>query len=565
MKTLTSILLILFAWSLAPGQGAAQPNESVVRNEGAVTVICSPELMPLAGIWAEKFRQSGQGVKIDLVPSDEGGSRDYMERHPEGIAILTSKAFSSLNPPAAWNVVLGRNVTVAVMNVQNPLYGAIGRRGISAADWAQFFGTGAERDWGRLAGEGTKLPVSYYSLEDPTIRSEVQAFLKTSSVSFDGKSVTGGKELITAVAGDPAGLGFCRLSDLEAMKDQAVGNKVRIIPIDKNGNGQLDFMEDIYGSIGEFTRGVWIGKYPKALTNSIFATSLSDTRSDAGKAFLNWIITSGQNDLAAYGYAELVSGERQTQLDRITTTPVEVSKTERNTWATLRTILLVVLGFVIAGFIFDILGRYFRSVRRTRPSVYPPEPEIIDGTTFSVPKGVYYDKTHTWAFMEKDGTLRLGVDDFLPHVTGSIQRLELKAKGDRIKKGEILFTLIQKGKRMNVLSPVTGTITSTNNLTEEDPSWINRAPYAEGWIYAVEPVNWPLEMQFLSMAGQYSQWIKEEFSRFRDFLSRYSRAHSPELSAIALQDGGTVKEGILAEMGPQAWEDFQAEFLAGKH
>ena len=48
------------------------------------------------------------------------------------------------------------------------------------------------------------------------------------------------------------------------------------------------------------------------------------------------------------------------------------------------------------------------------------------------PEGLYYDKTHTWAFMEKEGLIRVGIDDFLQHVTGTITRVIMKEPGETL-------------------------------------------------------------------------------------------------------------------------------------
>ena len=42
-----------------------------------------------------------------------------------------------------------------------------------------------------------------------------------------------------------------------------MAENLRLLPLDKNGNGQIDFNEMIYEDLNAFTRGVWIGKYPR--------------------------------------------------------------------------------------------------------------------------------------------------------------------------------------------------------------------------------------------------------------------------------------------------------------
>jgi hypothetical protein len=63
------------------------------------------------------------------------------------------------------------------------------------------------------------------------------------------------------------------------------------------------------------------------------------------------------------------------------------------------------------------------------------------------------------------------------------------------------------------------------------------------------------------MAEKYSRWIKTEFSRVKDFIANAVRPGTSEFAPIVLQDGGHLKDGILAEFGPAIWEDFQTNFL----
>ena len=162
--------------------------------------------------------------------------------------------------------------------------------------------------------------------------------------------------------------------------------------------------------------------------------------------------------------------------------------------------------------------------------------------------------------MKKDGLVKIGIDDFLQHVTGPLTRVEMKNTGDKIKKGDHLLTIIQNGKHLKIYSPVTGTITAQNKELIDNSRLLNSAPFTDGWIYTIEPVNWLLEIQFMNMAEKYSTWLKDEYLRLRDFFEAAVRVHVPAFIMV-LQDGGVLRDGILGELGPEIWEDFQTKFM----
>jgi glycine cleavage system H lipoate-binding protein len=185
----------------------------------------------------------------------------------------------------------------------------------------------------------------------------------------------------------------------------------------------------------------------------------------------------------------------------------------------------------------------------------------LNEITVSSPEGLYYDKTHTWAFLERDGLVRLGIDDFLQHVTGTITRITMKEDGEFVRRGEKILTLIKFGKQLSLYSPVSGTIKARNLKLEENSSLVNTSPYADGWVYLVEPKNWLRELQFMWMGEKYREWLKDEFTRLRRFFEGTLKINHASLEYALLQDGGELRDNLLADQGPEIWEEFQRKFI----
>jgi hypothetical protein len=90
---------------------------------------------------------------------------------------------------------------------------------------------------------------------------------------------------------------------------------------------------------------------------------------------------------------------------------------------------------------------------------------------------------------------------------------------------------------------------------------MNASPYSDGWVYIIEPTNWIRETQFMIMAERYSEWLKYEFSRLKDFFAASLKANTLEYAHVVLQDGGDIMDNILSDFGPDVWEDFQTKFI----
>jgi glycine cleavage system H lipoate-binding protein len=345
------------------------------------------------------------------------------------------------------------------------------------------------------------------------------------------------------------------------LKNQTLTSGISLLPIDKNKNGTLDYSENIYSDYNQLLRGIWIGKYPNSLYSNIYAAGKNQPEGQASVAFLKWVLTDGQRFLFDNGYNDLLITERQKSVDRLYEAKVYATtvKEARSPFVVLLFLFAASLIIVIAA---SQLLKYAKKSKSLAVVAVPPSGRVFSETAVVIPQGLYFDKTHTWAFMEQDGIVKVGIDDFLQHVTGTITRVKMKNNGYKIKKGEQILSLIQNGKHLNLYAPVSGIIREYNTVLEINPDLINSSPYNEGWVYKIEPSNWQRENQLLYYAEKYRQYLNQEFTRLKDFMTSALNTGNEKYSLAAiLQDGGELHDGILSKMGPEVWEDFQTKYI----
>ncbi len=186
---------------------------------------------------------------------------------------------------------------------------------------------------------------------------------------------------------------------------------------------------------------------------------------------------------------------------------------------------------------------------------------VLTAQILKIPQGLFYSKNHTWAYLEKSGNAKVGLDDFLLQIIGNVYIGKLKYPGAFIKKGELLAEVDQNGKRLKIHSPITGEIIGTNAEIHENPEVMNEDPYEKGWIYTIKPSQWVAETNSCFLAGEATQWMTKELERFKDFLNISLGKHSAQSSLVALQEGGELRQNILSELDKEIWEDFQESFL----
>lgn len=186
---------------------------------------------------------------------------------------------------------------------------------------------------------------------------------------------------------------------------------------------------------------------------------------------------------------------------------------------------------------------------------------ILKPENLKAPEGIFYNKNHTWAHLQKSGVAEVGLDDWLIHIIGNIDFGFLKNEGEEIKKGETLFEIQNNGKSLKIPSPISGKIINANSHIGHEPQTLMNDPYNKGWIYEIEPANWKAETSSFMVGEEVRNWFKNELLRFKDFVAHSVSKNSPQVSMVVLQEGGELRDNPLNDLPGEVWKDFQKEFL----
>ena len=556
------VFVLLISFLLAAYSDVNCKAQDQMKKAGAqesMQIISTPELAGLAKKLADEYARRNPEIKVSLL---ETAPENMPAALSEGnsIGLIAGNSLENSIKEPVWKTVVGRDIIVPVMNAGNPFMNEIFKQGISTDKLGKYLGNQSAENWEALVSTQKPSPAHYYILNDESIEKEIEGFVNISSVNKEGNRFDTPSAMLSAIQSDPSAFGFLRLADIVDPETQSLASGIKLLPLDRNNNGTLDFPEEIYADLNSFTRGVWIGKYPKSLVKNIYTVSSVQPENSTTTAFLLWVVTGGQGFLPASGYSDLMASERQNSVANITNANIAAVPVMAGN-SVFRSVLLAILAIIALTVIAQLIIKFYRNLKYAEETIVPLTENALVQESLVVPAGLYFDKTHTWAFMDQEGIVTTGVDDFLQHVTGKITRLKLKAAGKKIKKGEQFLSIVQNGKQLDLYSPVSGTIVETNGLLENDASVINSSPYRDGWIYKIEPTNWTRENPLLFMADRQKQFIKKEFTRLRDFLATSLKSDMESYSQVVLQDGGEIRDGVLSSLGPEVWEDFQTSFI----
>lgn len=220
---------------------------------------------------------------------------------------------------------------------------------------------------------------------------------------------------------------------------------------------------------------------------------------------------------------------------------------------------IFVIGYLlILIFFWKISGRQIRLVRQAQEVI-----GNLSATILKIPQGLFYNKNHTWTHLDDSGVARVGLDDFLQHVTGEVQFENFKGEGETVNKGDLLTEIYQDNKRLKIFSPISGEVMHLNEELKSNPEIVNEDPYREGWMYEIKPSRWKAETNSFYLAEEATNWATKELERFKDFLTGGSmQKYSSRPSVVMLQEGGELRDNILADLPGEVWQGFQKEFMS---
>lgn len=119
------------------------------------------------------------------------------------------------------------------------------------------------------------------------------------------------------------------------------------------------------------------------------------------------------------------------------------------------------------------------------------------------PKDLKYTKDHEWA-KKAGATVQVGVTFHAQDALGSVVYVELPKVGSSVSAGA-QFGVIESTKAVSELyAPISGKVAKVNDAVVNNPSLVNEAPYAGGWLIEIEPSN-AAELDGLMDADTYTK------------------------------------------------------------
>jgi hypothetical protein len=167
--------------------------------------------------------------------------------------------------------------------------------------------------------------------------------------------------------------------------------------------------------------------------------------------------------------------------------------------------------------------------RMPKPAAPAEREEEVCGMSFPLDR--FYHRGHTWARLDCDGIVTVGLDDLGKRLIGAPDAVDLPAPGIRVHANGTAFRVKKRDADVRVLSPVDGAVVETGGPER-------------GWYLRVRPDS--LDLTHLLRGSEVKPWITREMERLQLALSAEG--------APTLADGGVPVADIAASYPETDWD-----------
>ncbi|MBM2839853.1 MAG: glycine cleavage H-protein [Bacteroidetes bacterium] len=173
-----------------------------------------------------------------------------------------------------------------------------------------------------------------------------------------------------------------------------------------------------------------------------------------------------------------------------------------------------------------------------------------------VPDNIALATNHTWLRTNKDGTVTIGLDEFLSRLVGKVEKVSIPCAGDIIAPEVADIAMGVQGHSLRVAPPMSGDVIESNLDILRDPSLILRDPYGEGWLLRVRSRNDDATSWRRYVVGKPVEWLRAQAVLVRDFIVMNAHQGQP----VTMQEGGLPMDGVMQQFDENVWKDFNRSF-----
>lgn len=188
--------------------------------------------------------------------------------------------------------------------------------------------------------------------------------------------------------------------------------------------------------------------------------------------------------------------------------------------------------------------QFFMDHYRVHAVVQPVQTLEVRG--FAVPQGYYFHRGHTWARVEEDHSVRVGLDDFALKVLGPFDRFQVPLVGKEVRQAREDITVFRGDQSATVCSPISGVVTALNLPLLEDGHPAGDSPYTEGWLMTVHAPSLRSDLKNLMINEETKTYLAGQVDELFEMIE--------ETLGPMANDGGHIRGDLYGEVPSLGWD-----------
>lgn len=327
-QTLTWLSLFLILAVSLSACGTAAPDESAFLESdasassdelnGTISISGAFALYPMMTVWAEEFTKIHPNVQFDVQGGGAGKGMTDTIAGAVDIGMISRAIKEEETAQGIFWVSVTKDAVFPIINSENPVAAQLMEKGITQEVFNKIYITGEITTWGEVIGDPSNTDkINVFTRSDASGAAEQWAKYAGGEAQEDllGIGVNGEPSMLDTVLKDPLAIGYGNLNSIFDLSGGNLVPGVVIPPIDINENGAAD-VEEIYTVKDDAFSAVANGTYPSPPSRFENLATLGKPEG-LELAFIEWILTDGQQYLEAAGFVPLTPEQQAESLEKL--------------------------------------------------------------------------------------------------------------------------------------------------------------------------------------------------------------------------------------------------------
>jgi phosphate transport system substrate-binding protein len=318
-KSINWVLSVVILFSFSCGQNSNKSSRSDGKLKGHISISGAFALYPMTVRWAEEFQKENPDVKIDISAGGAGkGMADALSGMVD-LGMFSRGVTKVEEDKGAWKVAVCKDAVLPTINAKNPFLMELKSKGLQQKDFQAIFTEQKKCFWNDFPQiTSQKVPIIVYTRSDACGAAQMWAeFLGTNQESLAGIGVFGDPGIADAVKSDPNSIGYNNVIYVYDINSRKKYEGLEVVPIDQNQNGVIDPEENFYETLDEIMAAISTGKYPSPPARELYFISNGKPQNEIVIAFIEWILTSGQQFIHEAGYVQLPNEKILSEIEKL--------------------------------------------------------------------------------------------------------------------------------------------------------------------------------------------------------------------------------------------------------